>query len=290
MELEKIENSDLLKEIERRFSQRDNTIHELKIMMKKMEEINKRLLDAEENRSKFISIIRNEFNNPLATMLSLSKKLITGKHVDIELIGDSLYEEVLNLSFQIANIIDVAEIEAGTLEKEISKIDFKEIVNEIKDALRYLIKDKNINFNINISCQEDPIYQDRSKIYSILINLISNAISFSPKASSVELNIIEEMDDVKIIVKDYGEGISEDNQKLIYERFRQVHTGMNREHRGQGLGMGIVRDFIEFLDGNYKLESKEGEFTIFEFNLPKESDDDMMFMEDDLLFDEEQEF
>ena len=291
MDLNEIENSVLLKEIERRFAQRDNTINELKVVMGKMEDINKKLLYAEENRSKFISIIRNEFNNPLSSMITLSKKLISGKdNVDIKLIGNSLYEDVLNLNFQIANIIYVAEIEAGTLEKEISKIDFYEIIDEIKDALQYLTFEKNIDMKINISCNEDPIYQDKAKIYSILVNLISNAISFSPKDSIVELDIIEQVDDVRITVKDYGEGIGEENKKIIFERFRQAHSGMNRAHMGQGLGMGIIRDFIEFLGGNFKLESKESEFTIFEFNLPKKSKDETMFMDDDLLFDDGQEF
>jgi len=291
MKLDEIENSVLLKEIERRFAQRDNTIYELQVVMGKMEDINKKLLESESNRSKFISIIRNEFNNPLSSMINLSKMLLSGKEkVDIKLIGNSLYEDVLNLNFQISNIIYVAEIEAGTLDKEISKIDFEEIVEDIKDALQYLIKDKNIDIKINISCNANPIYQDRAKIYSILVNLMSNAINYSPKDSIVELDIIEEVDDIRITVKDHGEGISQENQKIIFERFRQAHTGMNRTHMGQGLGMGIVRDFIEFLDGSFKLESKENELTIFEFSLPRESKDESIFMDDDLLFDEGQEF
>ena len=291
MKLDEIENSVLLKEIERRFSQRDNTIYELKVVMGKMESINKQLLDAESNRSKFISIIRNEFNNPLSSMINLSKMLLSGKDkVDINRIGNTMYQDVLNLNFQISNIIFVAEIEAGTLEKDISKINFNEIIDEIQDALQYLIKEKKINLKINISCNEDPIYQDKSKIYSILVNIISNAINYSKKNSIVEIDIIEQIDDVRITVKDRGEGISKENQDLIFERFRQAHSGMNRTQMGQGLGMGIVKDFIEFLGGNYKLESKEGEFTIFEFNLPKESKDESIFMDDDLLFDEGQEF
>ena len=291
MKLAEIENKDLLAEISRRFSQRDNTIYELKVVMTKMEDINKKLLDAEANRSKFISIIRNEFNNPLSSMINLSKMLLSGKEkVDVKLIGNTLYQEVLNLNFQISNIIFVAEIEAGTLEKEISKIDFNEIIEEIIDALQYLKKEKDINLNINISCNEDPIYQDRSKVYTIMINLISNAINYSKKGSVVEIDIIEEIDNVRITVKDHGEGISEENKEIIFERFRQAHSGMNRTQMGQGLGMGIVRDFIEFLDGKYKLESKEGEFTVFEFYLPKESKDESMFMDDDLLFDDGQEF
>jgi signal transduction histidine kinase len=291
MNLDEIENSVLLEEIGKRFAKNDTTIYELKVVMGKIEEMNEKLLHAEENRSKFISIIRNEFNNPLSSMLSLSKQLISGKkNIDIDLIGNSLYQDVLNLNFQIANIINVAEIEAGTLEKEISLIDFEEILEDIKIALQYLITEKNTIIKVNIPSKESLLYQDQGKIYAILVNLISNAISFSPKDTAVEIDVVEEVDDIRVTVKDYGEGVSPENQKIIFERFRQAHSGMNRTHMGQGLGMGIIKDFIEFLGGDFKLESKEGVFTIFEFNLPKESSEDTMFMDDDLLFGEGQEF
>jgi signal transduction histidine kinase len=115
-------------------------------------------------------------------------------------------------------------------------------------------------------------------------------VNYSNKNSVVELDIIEEVDDIRITVKDSGEGIAEDNHTIIFERFRQAHSGMNRTHMGQGLGMGIIRDFIEFLEGDLKLKSKEGEYTIFEISLPKNSKDEALFMDDDLLFDDVQEF
>ncbi|MGM0519903.1 MAG: sensor histidine kinase [Campylobacterota bacterium] len=291
MNLDKIENSVLIKEIEKRFEQRDHTIYELQVVMKKMEEMNKKLLNAEDNRSKFISIIRNEFNNPLASMLTLSKKLVSKKeNIDIELIGNNIYKDVLNLNFQIANIINVAEIEAGTLQKEISLVNFDDVIDDIKDALQYIISEKNIKLDITTSLDDEPIYQDQSKIYAILVNLVSNAVNFSPKDSTVELDITQDEDYVRFIVKDYGEGISQENRKIIFERFRQAHSGMNRTHMGQGLGMGVIRDFIEFLKGEYELESTVNKSTTFKFCLPKETDEENMFMDDDLFFDEGEEF
>ena len=291
MDLQKVENIDLIKEIEKRFEERDHTIYELRVVMQKMEDMNKQLLEAEENRSKFISIIRNEFNNPLASMITLSKRLTSKKEkIDIDLIGNSIYRDVLNLNFQIANIISVAEIEAGTLEKEISLVDFDEIIEDIKDALQYLISEKNIKLDIKTSIQSEAIYQDEKKIYAILVNLISNGVNFSPKDSTVHLSITEDEKNLKFVVQDHGEGISEDNREIIFERFRQAHSGMNRTHMGQGLGMGLIRDYIEFLDGEYTLESTLDESTTFTFTLPKETNDDNMFMDDDLLFDDAQEF
>jgi len=123
MSLENISNNELLEEIKSRFEQRDATINDSKQMLKKLEDMNKKLSQAEANRSKFMSIIKNEFNNPLFSMISLSKSLLKSSRDDkIQMIGNSLYEESLTLNFQIKNIITAAEIESGTLDYNYQKL------------------------------------------------------------------------------------------------------------------------------------------------------------------------
>lgn len=286
MTLHNITNDELLNEIKKRFDDRDTIIKDSKFMMKKLEEMNKKLTNAEENRSKFMSIIKNEFNNPLFSMISLSKSLLKSSQDEkTQMIGNSLYEESLMLNFQIKNIINAAEIESGTMDLQLSKINFTDIILQIKEELQYPIKSKNINLELNI-LQNNENYFDREKIYLILLNLISNSVEFSPKDSTVIIDILEEIEDIKIIVKDFGEGIDEKQLENIFKRFYQAHSGMNRIHRGQGLGLSIVKDVVDFLDGNIQLESKINEFTLFEITLPKHnSDADALFDDDDFMFD-----
>lgn len=100
------------------------------------------------------------------------------------------------------------------------------------------------------------------------------------------MEIIEEVDDIKIIVKDNGEGIEENQLENIFKRFYQAHSGMNRIHRGQGLGLSIVKDIVDFLDGEIKLESKLDEYSVFEITIPKhKSNEDSLFDNDDFMFD-----
>lgn len=286
MPLENISNKELLTEIQKRFEQRDATINDSKQMLKKLEDMNKKLSQAEANRSKFMSIIKNEFNNPLFSMISLSKSLLKSSHDDkIQMIGNSLYEESLMLNFQIKNIITAAEIESGTLDLQLSKINFTDIILQIKEELQYSIRNKNTNMEINI-LENSEVFQDREKLYLILINLISNAVEYSPKDSTVILDIFEEVDDIKVIVKDFGEGIEDAQKEKIFNRFHQAHSGMNRIHRGQGLGLSIIKDIVDFLDGTIKMDSKLNEFTLFEIVIPKhDSAEDSMFDDDDFMFD-----
>ncbi len=287
MSLENISNNELLEEIKSRFEQRDATINDSKQMLKKLEDMNKKLSQAEANRSKFMSIIKNEFNNPLFSMISLSKSLLKSSRDDkIQMIGNSLYEESLTLNFQIKNIITAAEIESGTLDLQLSKVNFTDIVLQVKEELQFPIKNKNINMEINILNNNDDVYLDREKFYLILINLISNAVEYSPKDSTVILDIFEEVDDIKVIVKDFGEGIEDSQKENIFKRFVQAHSGLNRIQRGQGLGLSVIKDLVDFNDGQIKLDSKINEYTLFEIVLPKhESNEDSLFGDDDFMFD-----
>ena len=282
--LENIDSNELIQEIQRRFFERETTIKDMNLMMKKMEDINKKLLKAEENKSKFMSIIKNEFNNPLSSMLSLSTSLLNSSSDEkVTFIGQTIQEEAHLLNFQINNIIVAAEIESGTLDLQLSNVDFKDMILQLKEDLKYPIRNKKSNININISCENDFSY-DREKVYRILINLVSNAVEYSPIQSNIEVEIFEEIDDFKILVKDFGEGIHESEKEKIFNRFYQAHSGMNRAHRGQGLGLSIVQDLVNFLDGDIKFESKLNISTIFEITLPKLSKDNSMFEDDDFMF------
>lgn len=282
--LENIASNELIQEIQRRFLERESTIKDMNSMMKKMEEINKKLLKAEENKSKFMSIIKNEFNNPLSSMLSLSTSLLnTSNDEKVSFIGRTIQEEALLLNFQINNIITAAEIESGTLDMQSSNVDFQDMTLQIKEELKYPFRNKKTQIKFNISSENDFAY-DREKVYRILINLISNAVEFSPSDSVVEVDIFEEVNDFKLLVKDYGEGIEENEKEKIFNRFYQAHSGMNRAHRGQGLGLSIIQDLVNFLDGNIRFESKLGEYTIFEVTLPKLSKENSLFDDDDFMF------
>lgn len=285
MNLNHITNEALLQEIQKRFQERDLIIADSQKMLKKLEDVNKRLTKSEENRSKFMSIIKNEFNNPLFSMLSLSKSLLkTNGDERVQFIGNSLYEESLALSFQIKNIITAAEIESGTLDITSSKIDFLDILLQIKEDLSYPLLHKKINMQIKIECG-DSIYQDREKLYLILLNLVSNAVEFSPIDSKVIVSIKELEESVLIVVEDFGEGIDLLEQENVFKRFYQAHSGMNRAHRGQGLGLSIVDDLVELLDGRIEFESELLEFSTFRIMLPKSHQkEDSLFDEDDFMF------
>lgn len=286
MDLTQIADNELLREIEKRFQERDLVIADSQKMLKKLEDINKRLTKSEENRSKFMSIIKNEFNNPLFSMISLSKSLLKSSEDErVKFIGNSLYEESLMLNFQVKNIITAAEIESGTIDINVSKIDFLDILLQIKEELQYPLLHKKIDLKITTLC-EDGVYMDREKVYIILLNLISNAVEFSPMYSKVIIEINEDnQNSIEFVITDFGEGIDKSDYENIFKRFYQAHSGLNRAHRGQGLGLSVIKDLSELLDGTISFESVFLESSTFKVLLPKmQKDQNELFDEDDFLF------
>ena len=109
---------------------------------------------------------------------------------------------------------------------------------------------------------------DCNKIERVLLNLLSNAIKFSNKGGTIRVNLIKNDDILRIEVEDNGIGIKEDNLHKIFDKFVQLDSNMTRKNEGTGIGLSIVKSFVELHNGNISVESKINEGSIFTVDLP----------------------
>jgi signal transduction histidine kinase len=105
------------------------------------------------------------------------------------------------------------------------------------------------------------------------MNLLSNAITFSNPQGKITIQSKIENGKLSLCIQDFGKGIEEHNFKYLFERFRQVESGTTKSHMGHGLGLSIVKDFIDALHGDLDIKSKKGETTIVRVTIPELSDD-----------------
>lgn len=271
-ELEKISDVELLGEIQRRFDEKNRTLNETEFLNKKLIELNKRLMEADSVKSQFLSLIKNEFNNPISSVLNICSHLVSGKKPEKahELI-EMLHMEVLRLDFQIKNIIAASEIEAGKSENYYMKVDFASIMDDVRSSFYYLIKDKNLNLEFTDETKGD-IYTDAGKIYLILLNLVSNASEYTFENGNIWVAVRNDDKNLYIDVKDDGEGIEVENKLLVYNRFTQFSKGATRAKTGLGLGLSVVKGVVEALGGEVDYESKKGK-TEFSITIPLPSED-----------------
>ena len=148
--------------------------------------------------------------------------------------------------------------------------------------------------NIEFGFGKNFFYKtDSEKLKLILSNLLNNALKYSYKDSKVIIKVWIDEDILNISVQDFGTGISEKNQKVIFERFRRLDSGINSINRGHGLGLSITKALLDVLDGNIEIDSVKGEGSTFSIKIPEAKSivdgfsgdgNDIFFDDDDEIF------
>jgi len=248
---------------------------------KQIEKLNAKLLEAEKSKTRFLSLIRNEFDNPLVGMTSLMGQI----HQSMQTKNDEnfetlhlVYMDALKLNFQLSNILSVASVETGVLEKNTTIFNIASMLGDIDKALQHLFESKNIKVNKSIQCAEE-IFNDRDKIYTILINLVANAYEYSTPNTEVAISIFE--DDGKLFISTRNRGDKIKDPQAIFDAFYQQKQGYNRTHQGLGVGLSVVGAFVDFLGGKIFV-SRDGDFNVFVASIPAYAHDGDLSMGNEL--------
>lgn len=250
MDISKAKDNELLKEIGRRFDEKASSINEMEFLTKKLLDLNEKSKNAQEVKSQFLSLVKNEFNNPMSSLLNLSSMLSKATDIKkINTLGYLLKRELTTIDFSLKNIFAASEIEAGEIGNDYSKISMKDIFGEVNSYFANLIQEKNLTLTFINNCEKELI-SDSQKIHLLLLNLVSNACEYSYNDKEVKVIIECREKSFQLIVEDYGEGIKEEHCKDIYNRFVHYETGNTRETAGLGLGLSVAKGMCEALDGD----------------------------------------
>jgi len=268
----------LLQELEKRFKEKETAILELERITEELKAVNAKLTASEQLKSHFIANINNEIINPFASVLGLSRSILEVKDNDwekVKYMAKLIFVEAHNLDFQLKNIFAAAEIEAGNIYPQISRINIINLIEGVVLDFEKDLKSKRLTFELvdNTGFEKDDfIYKsDPEKLKLILSNLISNAIKFS-KGAKIIVTVWLEDGILVISVKDFGIGISQRNKEIIFDRFTRIDTGINSLNRGHGLGLSVVKAFLELFGGDIVIESKVGEGSLFTVKIPEPED------------------
>ena len=171
------------------------------------------------------------------------------------------------LVHMVNDLLDISRIESGKVEIKKEALSLRAITDKVADLFSEQFKAKNINFSSNVpdDCQE--ILADRGQIERVFINLVGNALKFTPQNGKIDINATRSNKIVQINVKDTGFGIPEDAQESIFEEFFRVDNTINQEVKGTGLGLTLVKHIVEAHQGRIWVKSKVGEGSTFSFTL-----------------------
>ena len=293
-------DKELIDELKKRFEQNKLSLGEVQELNEELSEMNRKLKDSETLKSHFISNITNEIINPFASILALSKNILSvkkGGWKKVISMVSLIYSEAFNLDFQLRNIFAAAKIEAGEIFLEILNVEIKNIIEGIIESFKYEYKKKKINIIVQFEIETEhnkPFFfkTDPEKIRLIIANLLSNAIKFSYEDNDIIINVKLDGKYLNIKVQDFGSGISHENQKIIFERFKRLESGINSIHRGHGLGLSINKALLDLLEGSVDIQSEIGKGSKFTISIPENESQVSGFAFDgnDMFFDDDEKY
>ncbi|CAN5761339.1 hypothetical protein BH18ACI5_BH18ACI5_00280 [soil metagenome] len=224
-------------------------------------------------KSQFLANMSHEFRTPLNAILGYTHMLLNGvSGVVSEAQRRSLSRIDSNSRHLLAlinDILDITRIEAGRMPLNVTSFDIPELVDEVRSELEPIIKRSSLTVNAKMRSKLPPLRSDRQKVKQIVLNLLSNALKFTPTGSVTITASFEARNRmVRIAVRDSGVGIGEEDQAKVFEDFRQLDTSPARGYGGTGLGLSICRRLAQMLDGSIDLTSELGKGSTFSLSLP----------------------
>lgn len=273
----RISDKQLLKELKDRLNDREKYEREINALTQELQEVTQRYKESESLKSHFISNISNEIVNPFTSILGLSKAILSVEKQDWKKVVSMvalIHSEAFNLDFQLRNIFVAAKIEAGEVVPNIAKVNIRNLIQTIIDSFSLVARKMAIeivfNYNIEYGFGKNFYFKtDSEKLKLILSNMLNNALKYSYKDSKVIISVTAEDDNLVISVQDFGTGISEKNQKIIFERFKRLDSGINSINRGHGLGLSISKALLDVLGGSIVIDSRKGEGSTFTVRIPE---------------------
>ncbi|MGD1007075.1 MAG: ATP-binding protein [Ignavibacteriaceae bacterium] len=220
-------------------------------------------------KTNLIATVSHELKTPLSS-INLSLKLLEDRRigsVNDEQKGliNSIRQQSFRLSKVVNELLDFSQAETGNIKLRITEIRPEDIVELAVIALMMLLSEKNIQLETELTDPLPSIKADLEKTVWVLVNIINNAIRYSPLGGTITLKAVEDNRFIKFIVKDQGPGISEEDCEKIFEKFVQVGK---RTSKGSGLGLAIAKEFVLAQGGKIWVESKPGEGSTFLFTIP----------------------
>lgn len=227
------------------------------------------LMNTEKMRKEFIANVSHDLRTPLTSINGFVGGMLDGivKPQDYKKYLTIIQSETNRLIRLTSDILQLAKIQSGSLALFREELNVSEITSPVLESLKNLAEDKKVTFSLDCS-PTVSVSADRDKLMQILINIIGNAIHYSPEGGKVSIRIEEAKEAVRFAISDTGIGIPAEDLPYIFEKFYRVDKSRQASGGGTGLGLNIVKNLVELHGGKIWAESQPGKGTEIGFELP----------------------
>lgn len=252
--------------------QLEDKSRELEAATAELRAANERLKELDRMKDDFISTVTHELRTPLTSIRAFSEILLEDPKIHLaerKRFLTIITKETERLTRLINQVLDMAKIDSGKAEWHTAELDMCDVIRESVEATNQLYVEQRIRLDIDLPDAVPMVMADRDRVIQVMLNLLSNAVKFCDRtAGHVTVHLRRQDSALRVDVADNGPGVAAADQKLIFEKFRQVGDTLTNKPRGTGLGLPISRQIIEHFGGMLWVESQEGQGSTFSFTLP----------------------
>ncbi len=236
---------------------------------KNKQQINKKLREAELMKMRFFINISHEFRTPLTLIISPLKRILNDASAEnINKLSELMLRNANKLKNLINQLLHISKIDQGNLILDIGKHDFNLVFNIAASMFYSLAEDKQVNYLV-VEEKEGLVFNfDSNRIEQVISNLLSNAFKFTPKGGTIKIQVIKQNDNLIFTVKDTGIGIPQEDINKVFNRFYQSALSVAGNYDGSGIGLSIVKEYVELHKGNIRVNSEINKGTEFIIELP----------------------
>lgn len=225
-------------------------------------------LEKQENLRRQLTVdVAHELRTPITTVQTHIEALIEGLWEPTTERLQSCYDEMTRISKLVMDIESLAKVESGKLKLDKTQISLLDLSKKMINNFETELKNKNLQFTV--IGDRPNIFADREQINQVLMNLISNAVKYTPDGGEIKITILEAEDSVIFSIEDNGIGIPESEIPYIFERFYRADKSRNRMTGGSGIGLAIVKSIVKAHGGIIDVESRLSRGSCFIITLPK---------------------
>ena len=239
---------------------------------KKLEKTNRKLVELDEIKSRFFANISHELRTPLTLMLAPLESLIQDR-------GSSFDRQIrellvimqgngLRLLKLINDLLDLVRLESGKMEVKREPVTMEPFLRGLSNAIRKTAEDRGVRLETTVDAGLRTALTDSDKLEKILLNLLFNALKFTPAGGVVQLKASTQNGEMVLAVSDTGVGISDAKMPYVFDRFWQADTSSQRKYHGVGIGLALVKELVEVQGGTVGVSSQVGRGSVFTVRLP----------------------
>ena len=235
---------------------------------------NQELASANALKSEFLATMSHELRTPLNAIIGFSELLSDGivtEPAEMQACLADILNSGRHLLSLINDVLDISKIEAGRMELKPTVFDVCEEVREVTRSVAPLVAARGHTLSVEGMDVEHAVYADRQRVRQIILNLVSNAVKFTPDSGAIRISVSHDgppANTVSIAMCDTGIGIRPEDFPKLFEKFRQLDSAHNRRYEGTGLGLALTRQLVELSGGTIAVTSTVGVGSTFTFSLP----------------------